>query len=256
MPGPFDLTDRVAIVTGAGRGIGREIARVLSEAGARLVIAEIDQQTAADAASELTAAGRQAIALQVDVSALASAEKMAADTVAAFGRIDILVNNAALAPANKPVLDDDPAGWLRSMKVNLDGVMWCSRAVAPTMIEQGIGAIVNIASMSGIIVNRPQPQADYNASKAAVIHLTKSLAAEWAGDGIRVNAVSPGYVGTEMTKKGSATPGWGETWLASTPMGRMGTTREVANAVWYLASDAASFCTGTNLVVDGGYTIW
>ena len=256
MPDPFDLTDRVAIVTGAGRGIGREIARVLSEAGARVVIAEVNQRTAADAANELASGGRDARALQVDVSELTSAERMAADTVGAFGRIDILVNNAALAPANKPVLDDDPDGWLRSMKVNLDGVMWCSRAVAPTMIRQGAGAIVNIASMSGIIVNRPQPQADYNASKAAVIHLTKSLAAEWAAHGIRVNAVSPGYIGTEMTKKGSATPGWGETWISSTPMKRMGTTREVANAVWYLASDAASFCTGTNLVVDGGYTIW
>jgi NAD(P)-dependent dehydrogenase (short-subunit alcohol dehydrogenase family) len=124
------------------------------------------------------------------------------------------------------------------------------------MIRQGAGAIVNVASMSGLIVNRPQPQADYNAAKAAVIHLTKSLAAEWAADGIRVNAVSPGYIGTEMTKKGSARPGWGDTWLAMTPMQRMGTTREVANAVWFLASDAASFCTGTNLVVDGGYTVW
>jgi NAD(P)-dependent dehydrogenase (short-subunit alcohol dehydrogenase family) len=115
---------------------------------------------------------------------------------------------------------------------------------------------VNIASMSGIIVNHPQPQADYNASKAGVIHLTKSLASEWAEHGIRVNAVSPGYIGTEMTKKGSARPGWGDTWLAMTPMKRMGTPREVANAVWFLASDAASFCNGTNLVVDGGFTIW
>lgn len=256
MPSPFDLTDRVAVVTGAGRGIGREIARVLAEAGARVVIAEIDQQTATDAASELDAAGHEARAIAVDVADLSSAEKMAAEALATFGRIDILVNNAALAPANRPVLEDAPDSWLRSMKVNLDGVLWCSRAMAPTMIHQGAGSIVNIASMSGIIVNRPQPQADYNASKAAVIHLTKSLAAEWAEHGIRVNAVSPGYIGTVMTKKGSETPGWGETWIASTPMRRMGTTTEVANAVWFLASDAASFCTGTNLVVDGGYTIW
>ena len=256
MGGPFDLADRVAIVTGAGRGIGREIARALSEAGARVVVAEIDGQTAADAASELSTAGRTALALEVDVAELASAKKMAAETLAAFGRIDILVNNAALAPANKPLLEDTPESWTRLLKVNLDGVMWCSRAVAPAMIRQGSGAIVNIASMSGIIVNHPQPQADYNASKAGVIHLTKSLASEWAEQGIRVNAVSPGYIGTEMTKKGSARPGWGDTWLAMTPMKRMGTPREVANAVWFLASDAASFCNGTNLVVDGGFTVW
>ena len=253
---PFDLTGRVAIVTGAGRGIGREIATVLAEAGARVVIAEIDQQTAVAAAQELAGGGHEAVALQVDVADLRSVEPMVDAARSAFGRIDILVNNAALAPANLPLLEDDPDNWVRSLKVNLDGVVWCSRAVAPTMIEQGSGAVVNIASMSGLIVNRPQPQADYNASKAAVIHLTRSLAAEWAEHGVRVNAVSPGYVATDMTKKGSATPGWGETWLSATPMGRMGTPREVANAVWYLASDAASFCTGTNLVVDGGYTIW
>jgi NAD(P)-dependent dehydrogenase (short-subunit alcohol dehydrogenase family) len=157
MDGPFDLADRVAVVTGAGRGIGREIARVLAAAGARVVIAEIDGQTAADAAQELQDAGRTTLALEVDVSDLASAERMVAETQAAFGRIDILVNNAALAPANKPLLEDEPDSWLRLMRVNLDGVMYCSRAVAPAMIGQRNGAIVNVASMSGVIVNRPQP---------------------------------------------------------------------------------------------------
>jgi NAD(P)-dependent dehydrogenase (short-subunit alcohol dehydrogenase family) len=256
MAHPFDLTDKVAIVTGAGRGIGREIARALAEGGARVVAADIDLATAADAAGELRSGGHDALAVEVDVSDMASVEEMTNKALFAYERIDVLVNDAALGPTHKPLLEDDPANWQRLMKVNLDGVMWCSRAVAPTMIGQGNGSIVNIASMSGVIVNRPQPQADYNASKAAVIHLTKSLAAEWAPHGVRVNAVSPGYIATEMTKLGSARPGWVETWTSLTPMQRMGTPREVALAVWYLASDAASYCTGSNLIIDGGYTIW
>ncbi len=252
----FDLTDRVAVITGAGRGIGREISRVLAAAGARVIIAEIDQQSAADAAGELAAAGRDALALEVDVSDPGSVERMTASAIGAFGHIDVLVNNAALGAANKPFLEDTPETWLRAIDVNLNGVAWCSRAVGAHMVERGSGSIVNIASMSGLIVNRPQPQADYNASKAGVIHLTRSLACEWAEAGVRVNSVSPGYIGTEMTKKGMGTPGWGEMWLDMTPMKRMGTPTEVANVVWFLASDAASYCTGSNLVVDGGYTCW
>jgi NAD(P)-dependent dehydrogenase (short-subunit alcohol dehydrogenase family) len=253
---PFDLTDRVAIVTGGGRGIGREIAHVLAGAGARIAVVDIDASSSADAAAELVAQGARAQAIEADVADIGSVEAMVDTTLSAFGHVDILVNNAALAPSNKPLLEDAPESWLRSLRVNLDGVVWCSRAVAPTMIERGHGAIVNIASMSGLIVNRPQPQADYNASKAAVIHLTRSLATEWAEFGIRVNAVSPGYIATDMTKKGASRADWGDVWLSATPMKRMGTPREVAHAVWFLASDAASFCTGSNLVVDGGYTAW
>ena len=254
-PKPFDLTDRVAVVTGGARGIGREIARVLAQAGADLVIAELDPVTGADAASEIASLGRRAIAVRTDVADPDAVEAFTTEALAAVGRIDILVNNAGASGVYRPVLESDPKDWQRAIDVNLSGVYWCSRAIARHMVERGQGSIVNIASMSGTIVNRPQAQTAYNTTKAAVIHLTRSLAAEWASHGVRVNAVSPGYIGTEMTKAGMAM-GWGDTWLDMTPMGRMGTPTEVAYAVWYLASDAASFATGTNLIIDGGYTIW
>jgi NAD(P)-dependent dehydrogenase (short-subunit alcohol dehydrogenase family) len=256
MVNPFDLTDRVAVVTGGGRGIGREIVRVLADAGAHIVVAELDAATAEDAANEVRGKGRQALPVVTDVSSLSSVEAMTAAAMAVFDHIDILVNNAAGAAVNKPVLEDLPEHWIRTIDVNLNGVFWCCRTVGRRMVERGSGVIVNVASMSGVIVNIPQPQAAYNVSKAGVIHLTRSLASEWASSGVRVNAVSPGYVGTEMTKAGLATPGWGETWLGMTPLNRLGTPTEVANAVWFLASDAAAFATGTNLVLDGGYTVW
>ena len=252
---PFTLTDRVALVTGGGQGIGAEIARTLAAAGADVAIADLNVETAAGTAREVEAVGRRATAVQVDVADLASVEAMTASVIGTLGRIDILVNNAGIC-INTPALEMTPEEWLRIVGINLNGLFWCSQSVGRHMVERGSGAIVNIGSMSGSIVNWPQPQAGYNASKAAVIHLTKSLASEWAAHGVRVNSVSPGYIGTDMTKRGMATPGWGETWLAMTPMGRLGEPIDVARAVLYLASDAAKFATGTDLVVDGGYTIW
>lgn len=252
----YDLTGRVAIVTGAGRGIGREIARTLARAGAEIVIAEMDPVTAREAASEIEGIGRRALALEVDVRDLASVEHMLEETLRTFPGVDILVNNAAVGPPNLPFLEQDPELWRRTIVVDIDGVAWPCRVVGAHMVTRGRGSVVNIGSMSGHIVNRPQPQADYNTAKAAVIHLTKSLAAEWGPLGVRVNSVSPGYIGTEMTKRGMAERGWGTEWVSHTPMGRVGEPAEVANVVWFLASDLASFCTGTDVIVDGGYTCW
>ena len=186
----------------------------------------------------------------------ASVEAMVRTAVETFGAIDILVNNAGIA-LNVPSETATVEEWNRILGVNLYGAIWCCTAVGRHMLERGKGAIVNIASMSGSIVNKPQPQAGYNVAKAGVIMLTKSLAAEWATRGIRVNSVSPGYIGTEMLNGGlKQYPDWGKVWFEMTPMNRLGSPVDVAHAVWYLASDAAAFATGTDLIVDGGYTLW
>ena len=252
----MDLTGRVAVITGGGRGIGRETARVLAGAGAHIAIAELDPATGEDAAAEIRALGRDAIAVPTNVRSSANVDAMAAEVMEHFGRIDILVSNAGIAHcvAAEETGDDE---WLRVIDIDLNGVFWSCRAVGRYMIQQKVGVIVNIASMSGVIVNKPQPQAAYNAAKAGVIHLTKSLAAEWAPHGIRVNAVSPGYVATEMTLGSYHNfPDWAKTWHFMSPMDRIATPMEIAQAVYFLASDASSFTTGSNLLVDGGYTTW
>jgi len=251
----FDLRDRVALITGAGRGIGREIARTLARAGAGIAVAELDAETGREAAKEIEGLGRKAAFFQVDVRDSANVDSLAERVLKRFGHIDILVNNAGVA-FNTPAEATSDEEWRQVMEVNLNGLFWCCRTVGKHMLERGKGAIVNIASMSGVVVNKPQPQAHYNASKAGVIMLSKSLAAEWASRGVRVNAVSPGYIGTELTRRGMSNPEWHKAWLELTPLGRVGELSEIAHAVWYLASDAASFATGTNLVVDGGYTCW
>jgi len=251
----FDLSGRVALVTGGGRGIGREIVRTLARAGADIAIGEIIAENGADCASEILAMGRQAINIPTDVTDPKSVDAMTEAVIDKFGKIDILVCNAGIA-TNTPAEDVSDEEWLRVININLNGVFWCCRSVGRRMVAQGSGAIVNIASMSGSIVNKPQPQSHYNASKAGVIHLTKSLAAEWAARGVRVNSVSPGYIGTDMTKQGMANAEWNRQWHEMTPMGRIGEPSDIANAVLYLASDAAKFATGTDLIVDGGYTSW
>jgi NAD(P)-dependent dehydrogenase (short-subunit alcohol dehydrogenase family) len=251
----LNLEGCVAFVTGAGRGIGREIAGVLAEAGANIAIAELDPASGTQAATEIAALGRQAAAFQTDVRSSASVEAAVQQAIQKFGKIDILIANAGIC-VNTPAESTSDEDWLNVINVNLNGVFWSCRAVGKHMIERKSGTIVTIASMSGSVVNRPQPQAAYNASKAAVIHLTRSLAAEWAQYGIRANSVSPGYTGTEMTKRGFNNPAWGKVWLEMTPMARMGNPQEVALAVLYLASSASSFVNGTDLVIDGGYSVW
>jgi NAD(P)-dependent dehydrogenase (short-subunit alcohol dehydrogenase family) len=251
----YDLKGRVAVITGGGRGIGFESARALAECGAHVVIAEIDPATGPAAAAELTGQGYSAEYVPLDVTQSAAVTKAADDLQARHGRIDILVANAGIA-VGTPAEEVSDEEWSRVIDINLNGVFWCNRAFGRHMLERNSGAIVNIGSMSGIISNRPQPQSHYNASKAAVHLLTKSLGGEWAMRGVRVNAVAPTYIETAMTKAGRENPEWMPTWIDMTPMKRCGQPHEVASAVLFLASDAASLMTGSIVVVDGGYTIW
>ena len=193
--------------------------------------------------------------VELDVTDSGAVRSAVDSLVAEHGPIAILVNNAGIV-RNTPAESTSDEDWWDVFRVNVDGVFWCCREVGRTMLEAGGGSIINIASMSGLVANRPQPQAAYNASKAAVIMLTKSLAAEWAGRGVRVNAIAPGYVATELTLKGMGNPDWREEWLRSTPMGRVAEPAEIAPAAVYLASDASSYVTGSVLVIDGGYTAW
>jgi galactitol 2-dehydrogenase (L-tagatose-forming) len=249
------MTGRVAVVTGAGRGIGFEIARALGEAGAAVVIAEVNETTGRAAAGMLTGSGIQAEFLHLDVTDSAAVNRAAAEVISKHGRVDVLVNNAGTAN-NPSTLECSDETYRRLMTLNLDAVFFCCREFGRYMTVAGRGAIVNIGSMSGLVANRPQPQAHYNTSKAGVHMLTKSLACEWAKMGVRVNAVAPGYIATEMTLHGRSKPEWFGCWTDMTPMGRCGEPNEVASAVLFLASDAASYITGSVLSVDGGYTAW
>ena len=251
----FDLKGKTALITGAGRGIGLATGKRFAAAGADVIIAEYMVENGEKAAAEIEAMGRRSMFIKVDVRDSASVNAMAASALEAFPDIDILVCNAGIAQGI-PAEECSDEDWLNMIAVNLNGVFWCCRAIGRHMLERGSGAIVNVASMSGMISNTPQPQAHYNAAKAGVILLTKSLAGEWASRGIRVNCVSPGYIGTDMTKPAMENPEWYPTWLAMTPQRRVGEAEEIAQAIFYLASPGASFTTGANLVVDGGYTSW
>ena len=251
----FRLDGERAVVTGGGRAIGLCCVEALAEAGAAVVVIERDE---ADARGALVLRDKgYDIDLRTgDVTDSARMEAIATELADGGRAATILVNNAGIGQSGIPSQDVSDADWLRMMDVNVNGVFWCSRAFGRYMIARKRGAIVNLGSMSGIICNRPQPQTPYNVSKAAVHHLTRSMAAEWAEHGVRVNAVAPTYIETPMVMAVEANRERIPAWLADTPMGRMGTPEEVASAVLFLASGAASLMTGAIVNVDAGFTCW
>ena len=254
----FRLDGKVALVTGGGQGIGRAFCHALADAGARVAVVDRLREAAEAVAAELSAKKAEALALVVDVTDPGQRRQMVESVVQKWGALTIGVNNAGIGSwcdAEKVTPED----WRKIMALNLDAVFFCAQEEARAMGKAGYGKIINTASMSAHIVNTPQNQVGYNTSKAGVIHLTRTLAAEWAARGIRVNSVSPGYTRTALVENLLATPEGKSMlgrWLPMIPMNRMAEVTDLQGAVVYLASEASDYMTGHDMVIDGGYCVW
>lgn len=248
------LDGKKIFVTGGARGIGKSVAVAFAEVGADLAIVDVDIEEAKKTAKELADNhGIQAIAIQTDVTDPCQVDAMVKEVVDTYGRLDVAFCNAGIC-MNIPAEEMTYEQWNKVININLTGVFLTAQAAGKVMLKQGSGSIINTASMSAHIVNVPQPQCSYNASKAGVIQLTKSLAIEWAKRGVRVNCISPGYIGTELTLNSPSLKPLIEQWNAMAPMGRMGRPEELQSICVYLAGDTSTFTTGSDFIVDGAFT--
>jgi len=249
----FSLEGKMAVITGGAQGIGKVVADQMAGAGAELALVDMNLELAKATADEISAAhGVRVLAYECDVTKPSEVNAVMDKIEADFGKLDVLFNNAGIC-MHKPALELAPEEWLKVIDVNLNGVYYVAVAFARKLVAaKRPGSIINTASMSGHIVNWPQKQASYNASKAAVVHLTKSLAVEWVEYNIRVNSLSPGYIWSEMTAQ--MPQELRDSWLSQIPYGRMGTPQELGGAVIYLASDCSGYTSGTDIIVDGAFT--
>jgi NAD(P)-dependent dehydrogenase (short-subunit alcohol dehydrogenase family) len=247
----FDLSERVGIVTGGGRGLGRSMALALADFGANLIIADIIINQAEEVAKEITKESKRSLAIKVDVTKPKEVTRMVSQALRHFGRIDILINNAGIY-LNAPAEHFDPKDWHRVLSVNLTGVFLCAQAVGKVMIKQRKGKIINIASVVGM-VGTPHDATAYSSSKAGAINLTRSLAAEWGKYNINVNAIAPGIIETDLTRKRLKSKKYYEYWIDRTPLRRIGKPDDLIGAVIYLSSQASDWLTGQTIVIDGGY---
>ena len=248
------LDGKKGFVTGGARGIGRCTATGFAEAGADVAIVDLDYETAVKTAAEIAeATGSKVIAIKCDVTNEADVQRMVDEVVEKLGGLDFCHANAGIC-INAPADEMTYQQWLKNMDVNINSVFLTDTIAGKYMLAHGGGSIINTASMSGHIVNVPQPQCAYNASKAAVIQLTKSLAVEWAKRGVRVNSISPGYIGTELVLAAPHLRALIDQWNAIAPMGRLGNPEELESICVYLAGDTSTFTTGSDFIVDGAFT--
>ena len=252
----FDLRGSTAVITGGGRGIGLASAEALAEHGARIVICDYNEDALRSGHAALTARGHQAQAIHLDVTRPADVKRVSDELNSSSDGVDIMIANAGIALPDTGAEEMSDEDWLRVIDINLNGVFWCCREFGKHMVSRRRGSIVTIGSMSGLISNKPQRQSHYNASKAAVHHLSRSLAGEWAEHGVRVNSIAPTYIDTAMSRGGFDNPKLFPTWMDYTPMKRVGRADEIAAIVLFLASPASSVMTGSVVLADAGYTIW
>ena len=248
------LDGKGTFITGGARGIGKSIAAAFLEAGANVALVDTDVEEARRAADELKGIGPKVIAVETDVTDQAQVESMVGEVVSAFGQLNVAVCNAGIC-INVKADEMTYEQWKKVMAVNADGVFLCAQAAGRRMMRQGTGgSIINTASMSAHIVNFPQPQCAYNASKAAVIQLSKSLAVEWAEKNIRVNSLSPGYIGTDLIMNAPHLKALIAEWEKQIPMRRLGRPDELQAICVFLASDSSLYTTGSDFVIDGAFT--